>query len=70
MPFYAYSETADLVLKQADVDAIKAGTERLYFYGYMKYGAQSEYAFIGVYDPKVNAFVWDGDEYPAYVRDE
>jgi hypothetical protein len=60
----------DMSLTQEQVDAIKNGTSRLYYYGYLKYGNGSEFAFIAVYDPRVGFFIRDEDEYPTYSRSE
>jgi hypothetical protein len=57
-------------LSQDQVGAIKNGASRLYYYGYFKYGQDSEFAFISVYDPRVGMFTRDDDEYPAYSRSD
>jgi hypothetical protein len=69
IPFPGATETS-MSLTQEQVEAIKAGTSRLYYYGYIKYGTDSEFAFIAAYDPHVGGFVRDEDEYPTYSRAE
>jgi hypothetical protein len=59
-------------LTRDQADAINARTSMLYFYGYIKYGRDSEFVFISVYDPDVpgigGMFVKDDQHYPAYTR--
>ena len=69
IPFPGATVT-DMSLTQEQVDLIKAGTSRLFYYGYIKYGLDKEFAFISVYEPRVGYFVRDEDEYPTYSRAE
>jgi hypothetical protein len=63
-----------MTLTPDQIAAIRSDAARLYFYGYIKYGLGSEFAFITVYKPDIpghqGMFIRDDQEYPTYSRSE
>ena len=70
----AFLTPTSMELTQEQVDAINAGSSRLYFYGYIKYGQDSEFAFIACYEPaapgRPAVFIKADQDYPSYSRAE
>jgi hypothetical protein len=70
-PVHILSPTS-MTLTQEQVDAVNAGTAHLYFYGYLKYGTDSVFAFLCRYEPTLGhggVFVSDTN-HPTYSREE